>query len=278
MSTDELNITRNKKHLEKIREEGEKDGGNQFSSRGHAASGEGSNEQAQGSGTGNPRRAEGREERAGENNGTPQGHGTGIRPAEPTPLDATEGADTDYRKSEERRIETPEEKAERERELTRQRVQRYRDRQREEQAQGQAENATLRSIPPSQKETQPSFNLKLPWQKSHAEKVKLFTNKEAEEELTRMQDIYFRGSGLLDDLLEIVVKDHEPVQIWQVSEEEAEMLATMHLERAKRDEGAARSARKLLEIYDRLYFWMLVYPRMQATGKHVIAHKGFSFR
>lgn len=109
-------------------------------------------------------------------------------------------------------------------------------------------------------------------------KVRLYTKAEAEDALPRLKDIYWRGSGLLDDVLEIVVKDHEPVNIWQLSEEEAEMLAAMHLERAKHDESAARSARKLEEIYDRLYFYMLVIPRVQATGRHVMMHKGFGFK
>jgi hypothetical protein len=121
----------------------------------------------------------------------------------------------------------------------------------------------------------PRFQLKMPFGKTSD---RLFTQAEADDELTRLTEIYFRGSGLLDDVLEIIVKDHEPVQIWQLGQDEAEQLAFMHLERAKRDKEAARSARKLLEIYDRLYLWMIVVPRVQATGRHVKEHKGLGFR
>ncbi len=125
------------------------------------------------------------------------------------------------------------------------------------------------------------FKLKWPFAKKDGEiekPTKLFSNAEAEREFEHMKDIYFRGSGFLDDILEIVVKDHEPVQIWQISEEEATMLAINHLDRAKVDEGAARSARVLLDIYDRIYFWMVVYPRTKLTYSHVRAHGGFSFK
>jgi hypothetical protein len=123
--------------------------------------------------------------------------------------------------------------------------------------------------------TAPRFQLKMPFGKTSD---RLFTQTEADDELARLTEIYFRGSGLLDDVLEIIVKDHEPVQIWQLGQDEAEQLAFMHLERAKRDKEAARSARKLLEIYDRLYLWMIVVPRVQATGRHIKEHKGLGFR
>lgn len=121
-----------------------------------------------------------------------------------------------------------------------------------------------------------SFKLKSPFGKK--EPTPLFTVSEAELEYEKMFDIYFRGSGLLDDVLEICVKGHEPVQIWQLDEEEAETLAKMHLTRATRDKRAAASARQLLALYDRLYLWLLVGPRAKATYAHVRSHGGFSFR
>ncbi len=126
----------------------------------------------------------------------------------------------------------------------------------------------------------PVFRWKLPFVgKMQAQaKVKLFSQKEAEEELERLTEVYWRGSGLLDDCLEIIVKDHEEVQIWQLDQEEAATLAAMHLERAKTNEESARSARKLLEIYDRFYIYLLVGPRLKATYSHVKAHKGLSFK
>ena len=120
------------------------------------------------------------------------------------------------------------------------------------------------------------FELKSPFKKG--EPAKLFTKDEIELQYDKMFDIYFRGSGLLDDILEICVKGHEPVQIWQLDEEEAETLAKMHLSRATHDKRAAASARQLLALYDRLYFWLLVGPRAKMTYTHVREHGGLSFR
>ena len=120
------------------------------------------------------------------------------------------------------------------------------------------------------------FELKSPFKKG--EPAKLFTKDEIELQYDKMFDIYFRGSGLLDDILEICVKGHEPVQIWQLDEEEAETLAKMHLSRATHDKRAAASARQLLALYDRLYLWLLVGPRAKMTYTHVREHGGLSFR
>lgn len=90
--------------------------------------------------------------------------------------------------------------------------------------------------------------------------------------------IYTQGSGLLDNILEIVVRGHEKVQIWQLDESEAEMLASMHLEKAKKDIQAARSARLLLSIYDRLFTIMLIAPRAMRTAQHIKESGGLSFK
>lgn len=134
-------------------------------------------------------------------------------------------------------------------------------------------------VPQAEKAPPFSFNLRnaLPHKKEQSP-VKLFTKEEAEREYDKIYDVYIRGSGILDDILEIIVKDHEPVQIWQLDDSEAEILARMHLDRAQHDEQAARSARKLIEIYERLYIYVLLYPRMKQTGSHVKEHGGFSFR
>lgn len=120
------------------------------------------------------------------------------------------------------------------------------------------------------------FELRSPFKKG--EPAKLFSKDEIEIEYEKMFDIYFRGSGLLDDVLEICVKGHEPVQIWQLDEDEAETLAKMHLSRATHDKRAAASARQLLALYDRLYLWLLVGPRAKATYTHVREHGGLSFK
>jgi hypothetical protein len=106
----------------------------------------------------------------------------------------------------------------------------------------------------------------------------LFSDAERSAELQKMIEIYYRGSGLLDDLLEICVKGHQPVQIWQLEEDEATTLATMHLQRATYDKKAAASARQLLALYDRLYMYLLLGPRAKATFDHVKVQGGFSFR
>ncbi len=128
---------------------------------------------------------------------------------------------------------------------------------------------------------QPRFTLKNPFKKETdqppAPPVKLFTAKEMDEEKERLAFVYLHGSGLLDNVLEIVVKGHEKVTIWQFSEGEAAILAEMHLERARRDQNAARSARLLLALYDRIFLITLLGPRVVATGQHVI-QRGVSFK
>jgi hypothetical protein len=276
MITDDKATVRNKKLLEQVRSEGEDTNGSRGNdsngSEGYVARREGSYQQNAGRIAGTDRGNQGRTQGDARPSGIAEGRNQGVRQVDGADIDTVEGAypGNGHAKGSLRVVETPQEKEERQKELARQRLHRFRDRQREEKAEREAQNVALRSGP--------QFNLKLPFGKRETQKVKLFTDKEAGDEEDRMKDIYFRGSGLLDDILEIIVKDHEEVQIWQLSEEEAEMLAGMHLERAKKDEGAARSARKLLEIYDRLYIWMIAVPRMQATGRHVQQHKGFSFR
>jgi len=124
------------------------------------------------------------------------------------------------------------------------------------------------------------FQLKNPFNFKDTTKkpIKLFSKPEVELEHDKLVEIYFRGSSLLDDILEIVVKDHEPVQIWQLDESEAEMLAEMHLARAQVNEDSARSARQMLALYDRLYMYILITPRLVGTSKHVKEHGGFSFK
>lgn len=122
------------------------------------------------------------------------------------------------------------------------------------------------------------FNLKGVFSRKKSEPAKLFDEKEADAEYDKLYEIYFYGSGILDDILEISVKGHEPVQIWQLDPDEAETLTRMHLQRATYDRRAAASARQLIALYDRLYFWLLAGPRAKATYSHVKEHGGFSFR
>lgn len=166
---------------------------------------------------------------------------------------------------------------ERKRELARQRKQRQRDRERTDKEPISSSNVGRDGDKSDEK--QATFQLKGPFAKSQShEDVKVFTQKEAEESLQKLVFVYQRGSEILDDILEIVVKDHEKVQIWALSDDEALMFATMQMERAKKDKAAAKTVRTLINIYDRMYLFMIVGPRVIATGQHVKRHGGISFR
>ena len=219
-------------------------------------------------------------------------HGKGSRPFEPENFDSPQG---DGRSGEgptehHTRLEPPDSpvtmdnyvpnetvtgsEIEREKELNAQRQKRFRERQK--QAQSSAVTVT--------NEVTPKFSLKklLPGQGNAPEpekkEVKLITSTEVNALLDDLTFIYRNGSGLLDDLIEIIVKDHEPVTIWQLDEDEAQMLAKMHLERGRVDKAAAQSARKLVELHDKIFLIMMLSPRVAATGKHVVEHGGFSFK
>lgn len=169
---------------------------------------------------------------------------------------------------------TTERDIQRERELNAQRQKRHRE------AQKQAQNTAVTVT----NDVTPKFQLKNPLshkgggEQKPERDIKLITSGEEKEFLKDLTYIYMNGSGLLDDLLEIIVKGHESVTIWQLEESEAEMLAQMHLSRGRVDKAAAASARKLVEIHDKLFFIMMLSPRVMATGKHVIEHNGVSFK
>ena len=122
------------------------------------------------------------------------------------------------------------------------------------------------------------IDLKAAFKKGSLDDVKVFTEKEASDQLEKLIFVYMRGSEILDDVLEIVVKGHEKVKIWALDEDEAKMIATMQMERAKKDKAAARTVRTLISIYDRMYLFMIVGPRVVATGQHIKAHGGLSFK
>ena len=242
MSEEDINIERNKQLLQEIRRQ--RDGrDNQLGSGGYATGGAGSNDQVAPGDT---------------------------RPTNRTP--ATPGSD-------DRREETPRANVPTSQGLGSR--DRPPGRTAEPAPQSVANNNRRRQenlVSPPPVQAAKKFNLKIPFISTDAEKSKLFTKQEAEDEKERLTEIYFRGSGLLDDVLEIVTKDHEPVQIWQLSEDEADTLASMHLVQAQRDKAAARSARKLLEIYDRIYVYMVVLPRVKASYGYIKEHRGFSWR
>jgi hypothetical protein len=169
---------------------------------------------------------------------------------------------------------------ERQKILNAQRQERYRDRQKQAQTDGvTVTNDVTRSNDIAFK----LKNLVTPNPNSNAvtktkEPVKLITKTEIDDLTENLAFIYKNGSGLLDSILEIIVKGHEDVSIWQLDDDEAETLARMHLEKGRVSKEAAQSARKLLSLYDQLYFIMLLGPRAAQTGKHIIEKGGLSFK
>ena len=166
---------------------------------------------------------------------------------------------------------------ERRRELTRQRVQRYRDRQKKN-SDSQAQNAysDVTSISANGNNNL-KFRFKSMFAGNSKEPVKLFTKAQAEGALEDLAAIYTKGTSLLDDILEIIVNDHEKVQIWE-DEDTARMLAAMHLQAAQKSMDAARVAYALLKLKDKMFIGIYLLTRSKATHAHVVAHGGFSFK
>lgn len=176
----------------------------------------------------------------------------------------------------------------RKKQLNADRQKRFRDRQQENTPLNQAQNRGVSVTSSITQEEHPKFSIKnilsAGTTKSNdhnakvKEEVKLLTKTEVDALLENMVFIYMNGSGLLDNILEIIVKDHEAVSIWQLDEQEATMLARMHLERGRVDKQAAQSARVLLQLYDKIWLIMLAAPRVMGTVKHVSSHEGVSFK
>jgi hypothetical protein len=185
---------------------------------------------------------------------------------------------------------TEEEKAEKEREQARQRKQRQRDKEKLEASQGNlsSNRDSDRDFPVTPNfagshndVTQSRFHLrnpiKLPGGKP-PEPVKLLTKTEAEDFRDALIDLFCKGSSLLDDVLEIIVKGHEPVQIWEMDKDDAAIFVDAHLKRAQKEQDAARTARVLLRIYDKFHTFNYLFTRSKATVTHVKDHGGLSFR
>ncbi len=296
--TDETEIeTRHKRHLEKIRQKEQAYDSRGQDDRRSSETSSGSLQTTQGSGEGSSRPNEGNDgilrpgaEGIQGSQGIAGGHGTGIRSADPKSLNSTEGydrADNPPRTAKLTVDMTEEERAEKERERNRQKQQRFRDKKREEAASsegygygytGNADNVT--PIVTAQHPNGAKFALKSPFpvKKGPSEPVKLLSKTEAEDARESLIDLFCKGSSLLDDVLEIVVKGHEPVKIWEMDEDEAALFVEAHLKRAQKEQDAARVARKLLQIYDKLFTFQYLWSRSKATFTHVKDHGGLSFR
>jgi hypothetical protein len=178
-------------------------------------------------------------------------------------------------------VDDADSKKERDKELNRQRQARYRERQKESnESEGlnpnfQAQNRYSDVIPVTGLGNGGfNFNLK----KGNAEPVKLLSKSEAEEAREALIYVYQKGSSLIDDLVEIITVGHEPVNIWALSEDEASVFAEAHLKKAQKDKNAARSARMLLRIHDKLFLTQYVATRAIATHRHIKTQGGLSFK
>lgn len=220
--------------------------------------------------------------------GTDRGYDQGIRSADAASITPAQNVDrVDGQAGELRASLTEEEKAERERELARMRKQRQRDRDKEQESDDLSsirdrdrDSVTIKNVTPPSEESR--FRLiRNPFKKIDEppqEKVKLFSKKEAEEEKKHLSYIYYKGSGLIDEILQIIVKGHQEISIWQLDEGEADILAEIHLERAQKDQEAAYSARALLSLYDQIFIIMLMGPRAKQTAHYIIESGGLSFK
>lgn len=108
--------------------------------------------------------------------------------------------------------------------------------------------------------------------------VKLITIAEAVEAREKLIDLYIRGSSFIDKALQIVVKGHEEVHIWELSEFEAGMLADMQLEKAKKDKEAAALVHRLVEIHEKIFIFTLASGRLVGSGIHIAKSGGLGFR
>jgi hypothetical protein len=213
----------------------------------------------------------------GSNSGSGQTDTTNIYPVESDDPTLREGGESSPLASpspwELEDEEGAKEKSDRQKELARQRQQRHREKQR---AETSSEASPLRDV----EKKDITFSLKNIFKSDEKQEPdKPLLMKEADDETRRkLIDLYIRGSSLVDDVLEILVKDHESVAIWELSLEEAEMLVDMQLERARKSAREARVVRKLVAIYDRLFFAMLIGPRVKATLSHIESHGGISFK
>jgi hypothetical protein len=198
----------------------------------------------------------GREEGVSEEQGTTSGLDRGSRSIDTEDQHTIKGNDPSSRETDSTRRNK--------RELNRQAKERQRDAARERAGEGLTDS-------------KPRFRLKgLLNKKGPQAPTKLFSKKEAEDALSRLSVVYGQGSHLLDEILEVVVKDHEPVEIWQLAPDESDTLAALHLERAQYDQKAAQSARVLLSLYDKIFILMIAWPRVILTVRHIDKHRGVS--
>ena len=218
----------------------------------------------------------------------------GVRSPNPTSVNTTTGHDRTNEPIGAAKLtveQTPEEKAEHERELARQRKQRQRDKEKSE------AQPVETFFPSSNRDRDRDFSVTQPSATSHAneshfhlrnpiklpggkppEPVKLLSKTEADDARESLIDLVCKLSSLPDDFLEIVVRGHEEVTIWEMDIDEAALWVDGHLKRAQKEQDAARTVRVLLGIYDRFFTIQYLWSRSKRTVDHIKDHGGLSFR
>ena len=121
------------------------------------------------------------------------------------------------------------------------------------------------------------ITMKLKGKKPDLSDVKLVKEVEADEKIEKLTDLFMRGSNLLDQVLQIIVKGHEEVYIWTLDEDTARIFAMQQVEAAKTNKEAAATVARLEKIHSSVFKIQVFAPRMIATGK-LIKDKGLGFK
>lgn len=121
------------------------------------------------------------------------------------------------------------------------------------------------------------IKMTLKGKKSDLSDVKLIKESEADEKIEKLTDLFIRGSNLLDQVLQIIVKGHEEVFIWTLDEDTARIFAIQQVEAAKTNKEAAHTVARLEAIHSNIFKIQVFAPRCIATGK-LIKDKGLGFK
>jgi hypothetical protein len=121
------------------------------------------------------------------------------------------------------------------------------------------------------------IKMTLKGKKADLSEVKLIKESEAAEKIEKLTDLFIRGSNLLDQVLQIIVKGHEEVYIWTLDEDTARIFAIQQVEAAKTNKEAAHTVSRLEAIHSNIFKIQVFAPRMIATGK-LVKEKGLGFK
>lgn len=116
-----------------------------------------------------------------------------------------------------------------------------------------------------------------PTKKPAPDPVKPYTEKETQEKLQDLADIYEAVFNGVDIVIQAVTTGHELEEIWGLTDDEAKKLAGIQLKKAKRSKKAAGFTSKVLEQHENITAIGLIGSRVLATGR-VIKEKGITLR